>query len=179
MRTRSVLLRLGCLVVVLGFVPPPAAADDVLHPGAVILDRPTLITLGVQMLIAGDDDHDAQVTTRFRAQGAPAWRAGLPLFRVHPEDAVGRVVPEQFAGSFFELAPATTYEIELHATDADGPVDATTTILATTRGLPPSEPQNPTHHAVVTASALQDALDAAQPGDVIDVADGVYQGPFT
>ena len=179
MRTRSALLTVGFLAVLLGFVPSHAAADDVLHPGVARLDRPTLITIGVQLTIAGDDDHDAQVTTRFRVQGAPAWRPGLPLFRVHPEDAVGRAVPEQFAGSLFDLAPATTYEIELHATDPDGPVDQTMTVVATTRGLPPAEPQNPAHHPVGTASALQAALDAAQPGDVIDVADGTYTGQFT
>jgi len=36
-----------------------ALADDVLHVGTVNVDPPTLVTLGVQLLVTGDDDHDA------------------------------------------------------------------------------------------------------------------------
>lgn len=158
--------------------PARADADDVLHLGSVRVDRPTTITLGVQLLIAGDDDHDAQVTTRYRVQGSGAWRDALPLFRVHPEDAAGRSVPEQFAGSIFDLAPATTYEIELHATDADGAVDETLVVSATTRPVPAPDPATPVHRPVATVAELAAALAAAQPGDVIDVADGVYEGAF-
>src|SRR6059058_5627979 len=113
-----------------------ARADDVLHPGAVNLDRPTLVALGVQLLISGDDNHDAAVTVRYRETGAGTWRDGMPLFRVHPESVVGRTVPEQFAGSIFDLSPGTTYEIELHATDPDGPVDQTITLSGTTHAVP-------------------------------------------
>jgi len=154
-----------------------ARADDVLHPGAVVVDRPTLVTLGVQLLITGDDNHDAQVAVRYRAVGATAWNTGLGLFRVRPEVVVGRTVPEQFAGSVFDLQPATAYEIELHATDADGPVDQTLVVTATTRGLP-ADPVSPSPKSVATAAAFQAALNAAQPGDVITLGDGTYNGPF-
>src|SRR5262249_30843109 len=87
-----------------------AAADDVLHPGAVNIDRPTVVTLGVQLLVTGDDNHNARVAVRYRPTGDPTWRDGLDLFRVHPEDVVGRTVPEQFAGSIFDLVPGTTYD---------------------------------------------------------------------
>src|SRR5205823_3888816 len=102
-----------------------ARADDVLHPGTVGVDRPTVVTLGVQLLVTGDDDHDARVAVRYRPLGTTAWRSAMDLFRVHPESVVGRTVPDQFAGSIFDLTPGTTYEIELHATDPDGPVDQT------------------------------------------------------
>ena len=102
--------------------------DPVLHPGAVQLDRPTLIALGVQWLISGDANHNAGVTVRYRQVGAPAWHDALPLFRVRPETVPDHIIPEQFAGSIFDLRPATTYEIELHATDADGGVDETRTL---------------------------------------------------
>jgi hypothetical protein len=118
-------------------VPCSARADDVLHPGALNLDRPTLVTLGVQLLVTGDDDHDAHVGVRYRALGSPTWRTGMDLFRVHPESVVGRTVEPQFAGSIFDLEPATTYEIELHATDPDGPVDQILTAQATTRARKP------------------------------------------
>ena len=69
------------------------------------LDRPTLVTLGVQLLIPGDDNHDASVAVRYRPAGTSAWRQGLALFRVRPEVVTGRTVPPQFAGSIFDLAP--------------------------------------------------------------------------
>jgi hypothetical protein len=134
-------------------------------------------SLGVRLGISGDDDHDAQVTVRYRPVGAPTWRAGMPLFRVHPEDVVGRTVSEEFAGSVFELAPATSYEIELHATDADGPVDQTVVVMATTRGVP-GDPAAPQAKSVSDTTGLAAALAAAQPGDVITLAEGIYQGPF-
>jgi hypothetical protein len=152
-------------------------ADDVLHPGAVNLDRPTLVTLGVQLLVTGDDNHDATVGVRYRPVGGN-WHVGRDLFRVHPEDIVGRTVPEQFAGSIFDLQPATTYDIELHATDPDGPVDQILTTQASTRGLP-VDPAVPSPKSVTTADELQAALNAAQPGDVITLADGTYRGSFT
>jgi hypothetical protein len=155
-----------------------ARADDVLHPGEVVLDRPTVVTLGVQLLIAGDDNHDGHVAVRYRPLGAVDWKTASNLFRVRPEDVVGRTVPEQFAGSIFDLQPATTYEIELHATDADGPIDQTLAVQASTRAIP-TDPLTPSIKNVSTALDFQAALDAAQPGDVITLADGKYRGSFT
>src|SRR5712692_5618998 len=159
-------------------LPGRARADDILHPGAVNLDRPTLVTLGVQLLISGDDDHDAQVGVHYRPLGAPDWKMAMTLFRVHPESVVGRAVPEQFAGSIFDLTPGTTYEIELHATDPDGPVDQTIPASATLRPVPATDPAHPVPRNVGTAAALQSALNAAAPGDVVTLADGTYAGPF-
>src|SRR5262245_57185181 len=90
----------------------PAFADDVLHPGTASLDPPTVVTLGVQLMVAGDDNFNATVSVRYRATGTNAWRDGLPLFRVHPaEVAAGLTVPAQFAGSIFDLTPGTAYDI--------------------------------------------------------------------
>jgi len=169
--------RLPVLAAVVLSLAAHVHADDVLHPGGVTVDRPTLRTLGVQLLISGDDDHDAQVGVRYRPVGASGWKTGLNLFRVHPESVVGRTVPEQFAGSIFELQPGTTYEVELRATDPDGPVDQTVTVEATTRPLP-ADPLNPSPKNVTDAAGLQAALDGAQPGDAITLADGIYRGPF-
>ena len=172
-------VRSALLLVLLPFlaIPCSARADDVLHPGTLNLDRPTLVTLGVQLLVTGDDDHDARVGVRYRAVGSPIWRTAMDLFRVHPESVVGRTVPAQFAGSVFDLEPATTYEIELHATDPDGPVDQTLAAQATTRDVP-ADPASPSPTLVTDAASLQAALDTAQPGDVITLAQGIYRGNF-
>jgi hypothetical protein len=170
--------RLPALAVALALGAGPLHADDVLQPGAVNVDRPTVVTLGVQLLISGDDDHDAAVAVRYRPVGATVWRQGLPLFRVHPESVVGRIVPEQFAGSIFDLVPATSYEVELVATDPDGPVDVTIPLVVATRGVPPSDPQNPVLRPVATAAALRTALSGAAPGHVITLASGAYAGQF-
>ncbi len=151
--------------------------DDVLHPGTARLDRPTLMALGIQLPITGDDDHDASVTVRYRVVGDTTWHPAPPLFRVRPESVVGRVVAEQFAGSILDLRPATAYEIELHATDPDGPVDQTFVIEGTTRAIP-ADPAAPHPVAVSDSVELAAALAAAAPGDVITLADGVYAGPF-
>src|SRR5262245_29296033 len=87
-----------------------ARAADALTSLSVSVDRPTLHALGVQVLIADDDDRDATIAVRVRAAGTSAFRDGPPLFRVHPEDVTFVAVPEQYAGSVFDLAPGTDYE---------------------------------------------------------------------
>jgi len=155
----------------------PASADDVLAPGAAFLDQPTILSLGVQLLIDGDDDHDAEVGVRYRAVGDLEWRAAMPLVRVRPEYVTGRTVPEHFAGSLFDLTPATTYDIELRAIDADGPVDETIALQGTTRAVP-ADPVAPVPVVVSSAATLSAALASAQPGHVITLADGTYTGAF-
>jgi hypothetical protein len=153
-----------------------AHAQQALQPGEIVVDRPTVVSLGVQWLIAGDADHDASVTVRYREQGGSTWYDGMPLFRVYPADVADRTVPQQFAGSLFDLRPDTTYEIELQAADPDGG-DALETVTAATRPVP-GDPANPHAVAVANANQLQNALDAASPGDVITLAAGTYAGPF-
>src|SRR5262249_13252079 len=74
-----------------------------------------------------------------------------------------------------DLRPATDYEMELHAVDADGPVDQTLSVTATTRAVP-GDPASPHPVAVTNASELSAALAAASAGDVITLADGTYAG---
>lgn len=153
-----------------------ARAGDTLAVGELRLDRPTLVTLGVQLLVSGDDDHDATVAVRYRESGGGAFRDAMPLYRVHPEDVTGLAVPDQFAGSIFDLRPGTTYDLELHVVDPDG-VDQTLTTTATTR-LVPKDPSSPNAKTVTDAAGLTQALASAQPGDVITLAKGTYAGNF-
>lgn len=151
--------------------------DPVLHLTEARLDRPTLLTLGVQLLISGDDNHNGSVSVRYRGVDAPSWNDALPLLRVRPESVSGHPVPQQFAGSIFDLRPATDYEIELHAVDPDGDVDETRTLFATTRAVP-VDPAAPRAVLVNTPVGFASALSQAQPGDIITVANGTYLGPF-
>lgn len=153
--------------------------DPVLHAGTPSLDRPTLMALGLRLPVTGDEDRDATVSLRYRETGAPSWTEGMALLRVKPETVPsgGSAAVEEFAGSILDLRPATGYEIELHAVDADGPVDETRTLTATTRAVP-ADPESPHQVDVSDAAALHAALAAAAPGDVITIADGVHHGTF-
>ena len=155
----------------------PTGNPYVLSITEVRLDRPTLHALGVQVLISGDANRNARIDLRYRRDVDPTWHQGLPLMRVMPE-TITETVPQQFAGSIFDLDPANTYEIELHATDDDGAVNETRLLVGTTRAVPPSDPASPHTVAVSNASALRAALTAAQAGDVILLAPGTYSGTF-
>lgn len=156
---------------------PVAQSTDVLAITSVALDRPTLHTLGVQMLIGGDRNRNAHVAVRYRPAASSVWRPGPPLFRVLPE-TVPQPVPEQFAGSIFDLTPDTAYEIELHAIDADGPLDELRIVTGRTRPVPRETPATPRTITVASAAAFHAALASAVPGAVILLANGIYRGPF-
>src|SRR5262249_26976920 len=141
-------------------LPAIAFPDNVVHPSTPVLDRPTLTALGVQLPITGDDNFNAKVTVRYRKAGTGTWYNALPLLRVHPETVANYTVIPQFAGSIFDLRPATTYEIELHLTDPDGPVDATFTVNAATRSVP-KDPVTPRLISVSDSNSLAAALGAA------------------
>ena len=176
MRSRLVLASSAAVALLLASIT--ARADDVLHLGAATLDRPTVITLGVRWALTGDDNFNASVAVQYRKTGTSAWSDGLPLYRVHAELVTGGTATPEFAGSVFDLAPGTSYDIQLSAHDPDGG-DMTTMLTAATRPVPATDPQNPRVVQVSTAGALQNALDAAQPGDVITLAAGTYDGEFT
>lgn len=160
------------------FLSLAARADNVLHVGTASVDPPTLVALGVQLLVTGDDNFNATVALRYRKTGTTAWRDALPLFRVHPENVTGLTVPAEFAGSVFDLGPGTSYDLELHAVDPDGNVDQTISLSGTTRSVP-ADPKTPNVKNVTDAAGLAAALDAAQPGDVVTLANGTYAGQFS
>lgn len=173
---RRSLAALAAAAVQLSAIPAGRAQEN-LELIEVRVDPATLHTVGVQVLIAGDDDHDAVISVRIRRAGGSDWRDGPPLFRVRPE-TVSEPVSPQFAGSVFDLAPGTRYQVELHAVDPDG-LDETRMVEAETRPVPVAEPAHPREVAVSDADQLRTALADARPGDVIALADGTYAGPFT
>jgi len=153
-----------------------AMAQDNLAPGSVSTDPQTLTAIGVQWFISGDDNRNATVSVRYREEGAATWKQGPPLFRVHPETVNGWSVSPQFAGSVFDLEPGTPWEVELHAVDPDG-ADITEVVIAQTRAVP-GDPPNPNTVTVTNTAGFRAALSSAAAGDVIELADGDYDGPF-
>src|SRR5580700_7724034 len=85
-------------------------------PGEFIIDHPTLINLGFEWLIEGDDNRNAQVSVSYRQQGETKWKQALPLLRlqgerIYQDQGVFDVVsPNMFAGSILDLEPNTAYQ---------------------------------------------------------------------
>jgi hypothetical protein len=85
-------------------------------PGELVIDHPTLINLGFEWVIQGDDNRNANVDVSYRKQGETVWKQGLPLLRLQGEriyqtDGVFNVIsPNMFAGSILDLEPDTGYE---------------------------------------------------------------------
>jgi len=97
-----------------------------IKPGELVVDPPTLINLGFEWLVEGDENHNAKVDVFYRKQGETQWKQGLPLLRLHGEriyqnQGVFDVVsPNMFAGSILDLEPNTPYEARFVMTDPDG-----------------------------------------------------------
>ncbi len=181
-----------------------ARADDNVVPGEFFVEPPTLISLGFEWSIAGDDDRDAVVTVEYRKAGDAEWMEGLPLLRIGGErineNALQYVTPHMFAGSVFELEPDTEYECRFVMTDPDGvDGDAERIVTARTRPEPvPFEGGNVYHvyppgyegpreepaftgllAAYYTGSSGSDNFNTypprVRPGDTILVHAGVYR----
>src|SRR5262249_57846094 len=63
-----------------------SAVENKVRPGDLITDPPTLINLGFEWLIQGDDNRNASVAVSYRKEGESAWKQGLPLMRLHGEE---------------------------------------------------------------------------------------------
>jgi hypothetical protein len=102
------------------------AAQNSTSSGRFHVEHPTLLNLGFEWLIDGDADRNATVEVRFRKTGTAEWRPALPLLRIGGErvyrdrESMTYTVPHGFAGSIFNLEPATSYECELTLKDPDG-----------------------------------------------------------
>jgi hypothetical protein len=102
-------------------LPPP----NVAIAGELVVEPPTLINLGFEWLLQGDDNRNAHVAVAFRKQGDSAWLEALPLLRlqgerIYAESRVDVVAPNMFAGSVLDLTPDTAYEVRLTLSDPDG-----------------------------------------------------------
>ena len=125
----------------------PQAIVIKVKPGELVIDHPTLINLGFEWVIQGDDNRNANVDVSYRKQGETVWKQGLPLLRLHGEriyqtEGVFNVIsPNMFAGSILDLEPDTVYEARFVMSDPDGFIGqsaktVTKTVLVRTRPEP-------------------------------------------
>jgi len=131
----------GVMTVVAG----QARAEDKVTPGELVVDHPTLINLGFEWLVQGDDNRNAQVAVSYRRQGESQWKQALPLLRlqgerIYQQNSWDLVSPNMFAGSILDLEPDTAYEARFVLSDPDGiagPASAATkTVTVRTRPEP-------------------------------------------
>ncbi|MBM4033791.1 MAG: hypothetical protein FJ291_18690 [Planctomycetes bacterium] len=164
-------------------------AGNAMTPGRLVPEPPTLICLGVCWYIQGDDNCNATGELTYRKAGEDAWRKALPLLRVDPRKLYGgRQIEPMLAGTVFDLAPGTDYELKVRISDPDGG-EAEQVVRQRTR----SEPQTPRDARELHVApgdgggsgtkadpfkgfaALQKAV---QPGDLVLVHAGTYKGPI-
>jgi len=170
-RTRFVAL---FLMVLPGLAAQPAAPPAVkTRPGEFVVDHPTLINLGFEWMIQGDDNRNARVEVSYRQQGEREWKVGLPLLRLQGErifqsDGVFDVVsPNMFAGSIFDLQPDTPYEARFTLVDPDGLLGqsgdaAAKTVVVRTRAEPTPSPGGRVFHVyppTYTGKKIEPAFD--------------------
>ena len=124
-------------------------------PGELVIDPPTLINLGFEWLMDGDDNHNASVDVSYRKVGEPAWKKGMPLLRLYHErvtqpNVFNLVEPNMFAGSILDLDPGTEYEARFVVNDPDGvngpTANATKTVRVRTRPEPKPATGGATYH---------------------------------
>jgi hypothetical protein len=107
--------------------PAAKAASTRLTLGEFLIDPPTLINLGFEWFVDGDDNRNAAIAVSYRKHGTTAWRDGLPLLRVQREritngQQLDVIAPNMFAGSVLDLEPDTEYDVRFVASDPDGVV---------------------------------------------------------
>lgn len=119
------------LIITTTLFSQPAKSDkrpfeDVIRPGELTVEPPTLICAGFEWIVEGDRNRNATVSVSFRKQGESGWKSALPLLRIGGEKIYGHeqpwvyTVPEMFAGSIFYLDPDTNYQCKFQLQDPDG-----------------------------------------------------------
>ena len=137
-------------------VATPSWSQNATTPGKFTVELPTLLSLGFEWKISGDDNRNAQVDVTYRKKGDQQWQKALPFVRMDheripgpnptgprplPRDggtpyySMGAVpyyeVSNMFAGSILNLEPDTEYECRFVLADPDGvsgPTEKTVTV---------------------------------------------------
>ena len=103
-------------------MPGVGAQTNATRAGQFVVEPSTLICLGFEWDITGDDNRNATVDVEYRVTGQTAWKTGLPLLRQGGERITRApfTVPPRFAGSILDLQPDTAYDVRLTMKDPDG-----------------------------------------------------------
>ena len=126
----------------LGAQQPATQSRDGVTTGELVIEPPTLINLGFEWFIQGDENRNALVEVSFRKQGTTEWRSALPLLRlkgerVYTSTQFDVISPNLFAGSILDLEPDTSYEARFTMSDPDGVSgERTKTVTVRTRAEP-------------------------------------------
>jgi hypothetical protein len=151
----------------------PFSVEVVSAGGAISFEVATPHQIGIYLPLAGTVATDAAATVRYRETTEPGWRIGHPLARIVPTWITGGApVPpvDALAGTIFDLEPGTAYDIEVTLTTPGGV--QTLTAVRSTRALP--GPGGAATVQATPAGNLQQVVDALQPGDVLELANGTY-----
>lgn len=151
----------------------PGAAPNGSIPGALSFPSPTVHNASIVWRVDGDANDDGQVELRFRKRGAETWRFGLSLRSTLALDLEGFSRAHEHAGSLFDLEAGTEYEVEARLLDADGGCEVRSGSFST-RAMPVPMAGAPVKP--VTAATLEAMLEAAVPGDILELAAGTYPG---
>lgn len=139
--------RLSCAIAAGFLLMAPAyssaAEMNAVEAGEFVVEPPTLINLGFEWRVNGDDNRNAKVDVSYRKLGTSAWKSAMPLMRmngerIYQEPGVFDVVmPNGFAGSILDLEPNTTYEARFVLSDPDTASRTTTrSVTVKTRAEP-------------------------------------------
>ncbi|MCC6831441.1 MAG: right-handed parallel beta-helix repeat-containing protein [Thermoleophilia bacterium] len=151
----------------------PAPAPRASLPTTPTAPSPTTTALTLLWPVRGDRDRDARVAVDQRVAGTARWSRAMSLRRTPAGALEGFSWPERHAGSIMGLRPGTRYEVRLRLRDPDGG-SRTRVLRARTRPVP--APAGGPATRTVTPATLASALDAARPGDIIELGAGRYPG---
>lgn len=116
---------LGCALAFASHVQVNGAGSAGVAGGEFVVEPATLINLGFEWYVDGDDNRNATVDVSYRKAGQSSWSSGLPLLRLQAErikqgQQIDVTVPNMFAGSILDLEPDTEYEAQFVLKDPDG-----------------------------------------------------------
>jgi hypothetical protein len=194
--------RLTATLALLLLTTPGVRAENAVKAGPLVVEPPTLICLGFEWEITGDDNRNATAAISYRPSGHNDWKDGMPLLRMGGEKIFRApyTVPDRFAGSILDLEPDTEYEVRLTMKDPDGlSGQAVHTVKVRTRPepkaatggrvlhvYPPSwrgNKEEPNYTGLMAAYAGAGTGDwnvvfqrKVGPGDLILVHAGLYKG---
>src|SRR5277367_3331966 len=86
---------------------PVSSAQNNTTSGEFTIERPTLVSLGFEWRITGDDNRNAKVQVTYRRKGEQQWHDALPLMRSQHEKVGenGPRNPNMHPDPFHYIAP--------------------------------------------------------------------------